>query len=847
MVTQEPDDTTRAVPTSILDDKYRIARVIGEGAFGRVYLATDTRLRRPVAIKELLAARNATDPEVFKRYQDRFGREARAGGAVTHPNVVTVYEMGIDRTDNTYVVMEYVDGTNLRDLLAQVGNLPTERAVAIALDIAKGLEAVHEADIVHRDLKPANIMISRRGGAKVGDFGIAQVGTESQRTQVNIGHPGTPLYMSPEQASGFGYIDGRSDLYSLGLILYEMLVGEPYARRRVPLTQAKPDLPLALVAIVDRLLARDPNQRYQSASEVVTELSRLSSAPAVGAAPFAAYPPPPQGNFSSAPPSYGGNPPGVPAGYVGGVPTAPPYTQPPGYAAQRGSSTQPLPYAPAQPPQPPYGSVGAPPPMYPPPSGGKRRALPLGWIAAGIALLALVIGGAVIGRQFTGSKTVSTGTPVSAGIIATGNAASTRVAATNIAYNPTITSVAATNAAYIPTLTSIAATNSAYIPTTTSLAATNQAFSASTTPTVGNGATAAPANVTQATGGSPGVSTPRPTVGGATSTTRATPAATAAPFPTANAAGSVKLAPGTPLPTNPLPPEVFVDANARYTLHFPSEWKQLPGDKNTDVQWQLNGVPVALLTAQDMAGQKKPSAQQIADLVNGSFSKQFTDYKLTDATQVKVAGQDGVRMLFTFTNTGAPLGGYLVAFPTDTTLLLLSGLAPRGGFDMLVPTFDAVAGSFTGGANLANSVKDPQGRFSYDYPMGWTVAKPTSNLVMSSIVSAGNVANFNVVIEDAKGGTLQQYYDGNLKTISDPQKGFKQFKKQRETTTSVDGGDAKLIVYTADVGDGILRELHQWFIVVGGKGYVLTFSVPVDKAHEYQDIGDIIADNFALS
>jgi len=156
MVTQPPgapeNDAERATKVAaeglaaaaaLIGGKYRIERVIGEGAFGRVYLATDTRLRRAVAIKELLATRNATEPEMYQRYLARFEREARAGGAITHPNVVTVYEMEIDKNQNTYLVMEYVDGTNLGALLDQVGNLPIERVVAIALDIARGLEVVH--------------------------------------------------------------------------------------------------------------------------------------------------------------------------------------------------------------------------------------------------------------------------------------------------------------------------------------------------------------------------------------------------------------------------------------------------------------------------------------------------------------------------------------------------------------------------------------------------------------------------------------------------------------------------------------------------------------------------------
>ena len=264
-------------PTVILDGQYRIERAIGEGAFGRVYLAQDTRIRRNVAIKELRATRSNADGDTYARYLERFEREARAAGMVQHPNIVTVYELGLDADGTYYLVMEYIDGTDLRALLAQVGTLDPQRAVSIALDIARALVDVHEHDIVHRDLKPANIMITRRGTAKLTDFGVAQVSTESERDPTGSKHPGSPAYMSPEQASSTGYIDGRTDLYALGLVLYEMLVGEHFVRRRQPLALARPDVPPRLSAIVERLLARDPDARYQHAADAVRDLELLSA------------------------------------------------------------------------------------------------------------------------------------------------------------------------------------------------------------------------------------------------------------------------------------------------------------------------------------------------------------------------------------------------------------------------------------------------------------------------------------------------------------------------------------------------------------------------------------------
>ncbi len=278
-----------AVPQTIVEGRYRIERVIGEGAFGRVYLAFDTRLRNYVAIKELLASRHTTDPTLYARYVERFQREARAVFALQHQNVVTVYEMQEESTGNQYLVMEYVDGFSLRELLAQVGVLPTERAVAIATDLARALDAIDERGIVHRDFKPANIMINKRGVAKLADFGVALIPSETQTRPIGVAHPGAPAYMSPEQATGSGPVDGRSDLYGLGLVLYEMLVGRRYGDVGQALPVMRPDLPPQLVRIVERLMQPHADWRYPSARELVHDLEELTLAPL----PLASLPPQP--------------------------------------------------------------------------------------------------------------------------------------------------------------------------------------------------------------------------------------------------------------------------------------------------------------------------------------------------------------------------------------------------------------------------------------------------------------------------------------------------------------------------------------------------------------------------
>ncbi len=809
-------------PDALLGGKYRVERVIGEGTFGRVYLATDTRLRRPVAIKELLATRNATDPELFQNYLDRFGREARAGGAITHPNVVTVYELEIDSTQNTYLVMEYVDGMNLGALLGQVGSLPVERVIAIALDIARGLEIVHEADVVHRDLKPANIMISRRGGAKVGDFGIAQVGTESQRTQFAMGHPGTPLYMSPEQVSGFGYIDGRSDLYSLGLVIYEMLAGEPYARRRVPLAQARPETPPTLVAIVERLIQNDPDRRYPSATDLIADLSKLTGAPQrpgtadayilPGAAP-PAYPPGPPAQQGD----YGGPVVGVPHAY-GGPPSQPP-TAPRTYDAPGMQPT-------GQPPPPygtqPYAYNQTSPPMPPQKRGGIPPVAIIGIVAA---VLIVAIGGIALAATRGGSGKSATATVSSGTAVANTGATATMTAAVGgIATAAGSVTTANIGTFAVPTfVVSLVATQTAAVGT---IGTTAPVATAVRTPSAAS-------------------STPRPPTGTASAGTAKPSTTGSTPFPTAS--NQVKLAAGKPLPTT-AGPNVYVDDENRYTLQYPKEWEQSPGDADTDVQFKLQGTTTAGVTTSDLNGEKKPTTQELADQISTTFAKQLTNFKLTEATQVKVAGQDGVRMLYTFTDksNSVTLGGYLFTFATDQTIVLLSCYATKDIFDSRVPTFDSVAGSFTGGVALDNTYADPQSRFTFDYPKAWSERKPSSTSVAALVAPTDGTPSFNVVIATTS-STLQQYYDGNIKTIADPSSGFKAYKKISESDTTISGQPAKAQVYTADVnGNGTIYELHQWFIVKDGKGYVLTYSVLADRAKDFPGYGPILANSFTI-
>ncbi|MBC7262212.1 MAG: serine/threonine protein kinase, partial [Chloroflexi bacterium] len=217
----------------VLAGKFKIIAEIGEGGFGKTYLGYDAGMDRQVAIKELLHESAEVSPEDYEDYKRRFRKEAQVVSKFSHPNVVTAYSLESDDEGDLYLVLEYVDGGSLKNLLAQ-GPLEPARAVAIALDLCEAIDAIWKWDIVHRDIKPSNILLTKEGQAKLTDFGVAQVGHETRRTQEARAHPGTPAYKSPEQASSTGYLDQRSDLYALGLVLYEMLTGQLYLRNRVP-------------------------------------------------------------------------------------------------------------------------------------------------------------------------------------------------------------------------------------------------------------------------------------------------------------------------------------------------------------------------------------------------------------------------------------------------------------------------------------------------------------------------------------------------------------------------------------------------------------------------------------
>lgn len=271
------DQTVNPTPTFLLD-RYRIEGFLGEGGLGTVVKAFDTRLKRAVAIKTLKRTSYATDPELFRALEERFAREAEAGSRMgANPNLVTVYDLVTDPERTQYLILEFVPGGNLADRI-KAGPLPRADALRLTADAARGLQAAHNVGIVHRDVKPANIFLAEDGRAQVGDFGIAQIDDISGRTQTTTGHPGTPLYMSPEQAHSTGYVRPSSDQYSLGLVLFEMLTGTAY--KRMETHEANSMLaaqPSPIRTLIARMLAIEPGDRYPGMAGVLTAIQAIQS------------------------------------------------------------------------------------------------------------------------------------------------------------------------------------------------------------------------------------------------------------------------------------------------------------------------------------------------------------------------------------------------------------------------------------------------------------------------------------------------------------------------------------------------------------------------------------------
>ena len=266
----------------LVDNRYRLVKSLGSGGMADVYLAHDDILDRDVALK-VMSNRYASDEE----FVERFKREAQSAAALSHPNIVSIFDRGESEDGTYYIAMEYLPGGTLKNRIVKRGALPARTAAAVALQMAEALRAAHERDVIHRDIKPHNILITGLGDVKVTDFGIARAAASS--TMTRTGHIlGTAHYISPEQAMGEP-VGPASDLYSLGVVLYEMLTGELPFDAETPLgiamkhvnghlrqpKELNPAVPDGINAITLRLLAKNPEDRYSSDAELIEDLERV--------------------------------------------------------------------------------------------------------------------------------------------------------------------------------------------------------------------------------------------------------------------------------------------------------------------------------------------------------------------------------------------------------------------------------------------------------------------------------------------------------------------------------------------------------------------------------------------
>ncbi len=269
--------------------RYEVVEEIGRGAMGVVYKARDPKIDRWVALKTIRFS-DGLSPATRQEFLQRFYREAQTAGKLSHPGIVTIYDVG-EEGETPFIAMEYVDGRTLEDLLLERGRLGWQEGVLIVGQVAEALAYAHAHGIVHRDIKPANILLTREGRVKVTDFGIAKVAA----SQLTLDRPflGTPSYMAPEQILG-NPVDGRTDLFALGVVLYQLLAGvKPFSGEDIttigykivhenprPLATFPLDLPPGLDRFLAKALAKDPEGRFQTAGEFAEALQEAPTLPA---------------------------------------------------------------------------------------------------------------------------------------------------------------------------------------------------------------------------------------------------------------------------------------------------------------------------------------------------------------------------------------------------------------------------------------------------------------------------------------------------------------------------------------------------------------------------------------